>query len=679
MMLEEKEFHTNISGKIRNTRLPKTKALWPLFELISNSIHAIEERGNFDNAKIDIQIIRNGDPHTLATLSNIDNYPVKSFVVIDNGIGFTDKNFTSFLTAESDYKIEKGAKGIGRFVALKAFKSVNYHSYYEKESNISKRSFKFIPFGKGIFDYKEEDIINKDKIFTKVSLNEYRNEYQKFCPTKLEDLAEKIVEHFLIYFIQEKCPYIKLCEVNNTEISLQNYYSNRIKGSIKKSGFTIGEEIFNVALLKVFNTRTSHNLHYCANEREVKSEALTKFIPDLGKSIVEVNDNIFVYHAYITSTYLDENVDSERTGFLLTSEDEEESDGEITISEIRKKTVTEIEELLSDYLKVVREQKFNEYEEHIYHASPQFKTVLKYNPEAIKRMPPQLKGNKLDIELFRVQNELEVEVKELGEEILNTTEELTSTEEYLKKYSEYIEKFNDLGKANLAKYIVHRKAVIDLLDKFIGMENESFQTEETIHNIFFPIRSESDEINYDKQNLWLIDERLAYHNYLASDKRFSKIKITNSESLDRPDLLIFNDSFAFVNDDAPHKSYTIVEFKRPERKDYTAKTPKKNPVDQVLEYIKVIRSNQALDRKGKEIHFVGNNVPFYVYIILDYNKSLGELLDEKDFKVTPDGMGYFRFHDKYNAYMEVITYQKLLKDARCRNRILFDRLGLPTN
>ncbi len=36
------------------------------------------------------------------------------------------------------------------------------------------------------------------------------------------------------------------------------------------------------------------------------------------------------------------------------------------------------------------------------------------------------------------------------------------------------------------------------------------------------------------------------------------------------------------------------------------------------------------------------------------------------------------FHDKYNAYIEVISYDKLLTDAKKRNNILFDKLGLPT-
>ncbi len=42
--IHKDEFITNIAGKVRNTRLPKNRALWPLFEIISNAVHAIETR-----------------------------------------------------------------------------------------------------------------------------------------------------------------------------------------------------------------------------------------------------------------------------------------------------------------------------------------------------------------------------------------------------------------------------------------------------------------------------------------------------------------------------------------------------------------------------------------------------------------------------------------------------------
>ncbi|MFN8255673.1 MAG: ATP-binding protein [Bacteroidales bacterium] len=667
------EFHTNISGKVKNTKLPKTKALWPLFELISNSIHAIEERELKDNAFINIDIIRNGSQNTLASLSNIDEYPIKSFKVTDNGIGFHTNNFISFLTSDSDYKSEKGAKGIGRFVCLKAFKTVIIESNYLNDSDYYKRNFTFRPYEKGIFDYIHEPTKDK-KQGTIVTLNTFYEEYQKNCPKHLDTLADEIVEHFLICFLLDKCPYIKLREVNGKEILLQNHYATTIKGSIKNSDFSLNGATFKTSLLRVFNTRTTHNIHFCANERNVKTENLFKLLPDLGKYLKDDAGN-FVYHAYITSDYLNENVDTERTDFDIPLEDEEEL---VTYKNIVSKAVENIETLLKPYLEITREEKFQEYKTHIYDSAPQFKPILKYKPEYITRMQPNLSGNKLNIELFKLQNELEVEVKELGDEILNSTDEVTNTAEYLEKYTKYIEKFNDIGKANLARYIVHRKAVIELLDKFIGIDDDKFQTEETIHNIFFPIKTESDEISYEQQNLWLIDERLAYHYYLSSDKSFKSMEFTESENGDRPDILIFNDSFAFVNDDAPHQSFVIIEFKRPERKDYTTNSVKKNPIDQVISYIRTIRENKAIDRRDKQI-FINNNqnIPFYAYVIVDFNSKLNEIIEERDFKITPDGLGYFRYHDKYNAYIEVISYQKLLKDAKMRNRILFEKLGLP--
>jgi hypothetical protein len=45
--------------------------------------------------------------------------------------------------------------------------------------------------------------------------------------------------------------------------------------------------------------------------------------------------------------------------------------------------------------------------------------------------------------------------------------------------------------------------------------------------------------------------------------------------------------------------------------------------------------------------------------------------------VTPDGEGYFGYNQNYGAYIEVISYNKLLKDAKDRNKVLFDKLFSP--
>ena len=44
---------------------------------------------------------------------------------------------------------------------------------------------------------------------------------------------------------------------------------------------------------------------------------------------------------------------------------------------------------------------------------------------------------------------------------------------------------------------------------------------------------------------------------------------------------------------------------------------------------------------------------------------------------TQDGEGYFGYNPTVGTYIEVISYDKLLKDAKQRNRTLFDKLFEP--
>ena len=55
---------------------------------------------------------------------------IESIEIIDNGIGFTDENRESFDTLYSDYKIEQGGKGFGRFTCLKYFDGLHIDSNY---------------------------------------------------------------------------------------------------------------------------------------------------------------------------------------------------------------------------------------------------------------------------------------------------------------------------------------------------------------------------------------------------------------------------------------------------------------------------------------------------------------------------------------------------------------------
>ena len=126
------------------------------------------------------------------------------------------------------------------------------------------------------------------------------------------------------------------------------------------------------------------------------------------------------------------------------------------------------------------------------------------------------------------------------------------------------------------------------------------------------------------------------------------------------------------NEDLEFNTITIFELKRPMRDDYT---DTKNPIKQVIDYIKNLRTGEELDSNGRPIR-VTKDTKFYTYIICDMTSTLKPLLLDYDFKTMPDGIGKYRFHETYNAYMEVLPYSKLNRDAKKRNRVLFEKLGL---
>lgn len=91
----------------------------PVFEAVINSIHSIEEKGNIDQGQITLTIIR--EPQEELDIDGASCASILGFKVTDNGCGFNNVNFSSFQTLDSDHKIDKGCRGVGRLLWLKAF------------------------------------------------------------------------------------------------------------------------------------------------------------------------------------------------------------------------------------------------------------------------------------------------------------------------------------------------------------------------------------------------------------------------------------------------------------------------------------------------------------------------------------------------------------------------------
>ncbi len=218
---------------------------------------------------------------------------------------------------------------------------------------------------------------------------------------------------------------------------------------------------------------------------------------------------------------------------------------------------------------------------------------------------------------------------------------------------------------------------MDLLAKALKQDPETgkYALEGTVHSLIFPMRSTSDDVPFEQQNLWIIDERLTFHSFLSSDQPLNKLGEVESDSESRPDILIFNRPLAFSDEAEPLQSVVVIEFKKPDRTNYRDE----DPVTQAYRMIRDIRDSKMKDKGGRYIRPANANIPAYCYIICDLTPPVETRIQNMGAQRTPDNLGYYGFNEALNAYYEVISYNKLLSDAGKRNRVLFEKMNLPTS
>ena len=664
----------NVAGQVGQIKLSTTKALWPLFETVINSIQSLED-SNVDEKKIVIDALRpehvqlktDGQGNTIEELTHFE-----AFVVTDNGNGFNTENYTSFLEAYSQLKVRKGCKGIGRFLWLKAFDKVTIKSTYFEDGLWHLRSFDFALAG--VNPEQNDSILKLDDAQqqTIVSLNGFRNPYRDSVAYSLESLAKKIIEHCLPYFITGKCPQITLKDNRGESFSLNSYYEKTYKDSLHQDSMELRGKHYTLYHMLLSEGADKHELHLCANSREVKSYALSNYIPDMKKKLVS-SDDAYYYVGYLAGDYLDEAVNTERSDFDF-------SDGPLFGNtrepEIVETAVEYIRAYLSDELTKVADEKKTQIDMLVKTKRPQYRLLLNRHPEVYDRIPAGLPEDKLDLELYKQQQQWELDTARKKHDIEEKVkQDATSDPSFQKLFDEYCENITELSRASLAEYVARRKAVIDLLEHALEVDEKGkYSKESRIHSIICLMQTTSDEIKFDDMNLWLIDDRLAYHHFLASDKKINTIPVLESDVDKRMDLAIFDAALSYTADPENINSITIVELKRPQRNDLAKEET--DPIAQVYDYVTDIKEGKVKKSNGRGFGNV-QQIAFYCYVIADVTPTLKKSAARAGLVPTQDGEGYFGYNQTVGTYIEVISYDKLLKDAKQRNRALFDKLFEP--
>lgn len=666
---------TDVLGRIRNATFAASKPLLPLYEAVVNSIQAIEDR-QVQDGRIEVCIFRDTQQPTLDGERGFND--IEAFAITDNGIGFTDANYNAFQTADTTYKLGRGGKGIGRFLWLAAFDRVTIESVFLDGTGMNRRQFDFEATDEGISNMRLSPAGN-NPTSTTVTLNGFKKKYKDHCPKKISTIAACIIEHCLEYFIRPTCPRMTLRDGATGEVvDLQSVFASELAPNRGATTFMLNGVEFHLLHVRLYSSHIrEHLLHYCGNSRVVKSEKLQGQIPNLGRRLEDDASREFVYAGYLDSTYLDESVDQLRTDFSIPQDDDTPPLMGISWHALKEASFNACRDFLHEFTESTRQRKIKRIESFVASDAPMYRPIIRHIPEAIDRIDPEIKEADLEIKLYEAYQQLQLTLKAEGSVLLSAAEGGTMPfDEYETKLKEYFDKINDINAADLARYVCHRKAVLDFLHHQLSIApSGKYYLEGGIHNIIFPMGKTSEEVSFCTHNLWVIDEKLSYHRFLASDKQLRTIPVLASESQKEPDIIVFDKACAFAAaDDPPFPAIVIIEFKRPMREGYTED---KNPFVQVREYIEVIRDGRARYDDGREVPILPG-VPFYCYIICDLNESLKRQAMDFELEQTPDGQGFFGYKRHYGAYFEVVSYTKMVTDAKKRNAVLFNKLGLPS-
>lgn len=678
------DLSTNLRGRLKNTSLPLTSGLLSVFESISNAIHAIEDAGvPMGQGTITLDIIRNGQTSFVydQARDSRSTAPITEFRITDNGIGFTEENMNSFLTLDSPYKADRGGRGVGRLLWLKAFARVRIRSVFLENGQTTRlRTFTF-DTDNGVANTDLTDT-SDDTAGTWLTLESFNENYRAHAPKTSRVIANSLFAHCLWYFVRPGgAPKITVVD-QHERISLHDIYEQHMMTSAKSEKIKVKEMEFDLMHVKLAeSSKWEHSVAFCASNRLVKEESIKGKVPGLFGSLHDETGD-FVYQCYVSSPLLDERVRSERTSFDI----EEEpmylfETTELSFGEIRSAVLERSANFLSAHLEEKKALGKKRIKTFVMRNAPRYQPILARIPDEELAVDPDISDKELELLLHKHLAQLERELLQEGHDIM-APKPHEDYSDYHTRLENYLAKVEDIKRSDLANYISHRRVVIDLFEMAIKRNDDgTYAREDMLHGLIMPMCKDSTEVLQDSCNLWLIEERLAFHDYLASDKRLDKISITCSSEGKKPDIAglrtFDNPILTAESPQLPPAVLVVVEFKRPMRND-AQQGEQKDPIEQALGYLDRIRQGKVTTADGRPIPS-SEHVPGFCYVLCDLTPSILQRCRMHDAIRTSDGLGYFFYNKALSAHVSVMSYDQVLNSAKERNRAFFDKLGLPSS
>lgn len=643
----------------------------PLLEAVANSIQAISQ-ANRGDGKISVLVDWCEDKN-LSLLKKGDRQAsrkIKNITIIDNGIGFTNKNLESFGCLDSTYKSKEfGCLGVGRLLWLKAFEDVKIDSVYEEGNERFKRSFRFSVRDE-VTDIKNEHVDSAERIRTEVRLIGLKEDLQGKKGIALEDVAHTILMHFLLSFALGKVPEIEVRDGEEIRNLQDEFRKLDCSSTLKIEKFDINGESFEFIQQKYpvkATKKLTPGVYLCAGDRVVCQQT-NGIDPRIGLVLKKASGTHCLYIGLVKSAYLDCHVDTERKSIIFPNKEELEDEcKELSFEPIEKLLVENINKRAGTYLEEefaeLNRQSTKRLQSFVDQEAPEFKGFVNHERESLF-----ISSDRSDIEIWEYLSKefynYEVRERKRIRELISESWFEGDAETKIKEIEERME---PIASRDLVRFAAQRKFYLDMLHKAITYkgDGEKYRPENAVHSLIFPMSHDSSESSgMNKQNLWIIDDKLAFSHFLASDKSFKSLQILESQSRERMDIVALK-LYSAGEAMSPGELY-IVEFKRPGRNDYNED---KNPVSQVLDYIDEIRAGKVTAIDGTEISN-GDKLPIFCYIVAQFTDKLKKYCRHHSFVENANGDCFFGYASNSNAYFEVMNFNALYRKARERNRAM---------
>lgn len=668
----------NIENRVRKLPKPSNAAqgLQPLFEAVSNSVYAVEDRFEKEAGKGKISI-------SVTSLSNPDKIEI---VVSDNGIGLDVRRYEAFCTIDTDFKRAKGGKGVGRLFWLDAFKEIIIESVYNTASGQSRRVFSFILDNREqIRPSVEDQPATGLSTGTTITFRGLRTqEYTDTFPKRADTFLRYFSAHFIADFLMGDGPTIVVDLDGDLTTYPQAVGDLTVGKPLKADSFEL--KGFGSFSIVGFTCRAEastgldgkHQLHLLANGRTVETRKVDNL---LGVTNLERNsEKDLVFHGCVSGEYLDARVNEGRTAFNLT---------EKTLNQISRGCMEKVRTtLLPAQVEAYVKERQASYQSFV----SRYPTFGFDDDETqLERVPfHATTAEEFAAGLVKYQ----IRREEDRQDALQTLIEALDLEHVPANFQQIVvdaaKGIQASEQLALAQHVVRRKLALELLEKLIKRirtrdgKDDDHHLEKTLHSFIVPMGVRGDnpkEIKSRAHELWIVDERLAFTRAFASDKRLDAI-LAKGGSADRPDLLVWDLAYGLgvtesgeldsVDVSEPLRTVMIVEFKKPGRTSYPAAEDQLE--NQITKYLAQLQGGEIESFDRTRVR-VAHDCIFHCYVVADIVGDLKQQLS--NWETTANGQGRIRpLKNQYRGSIEVIQWQDLVNDAWMRNNATLRAAGL---